>query len=173
MAKGETAEFFDFNQIFNQKNQFNQKIDLIKKISLIKEKHLFSALFHRIYRNNHKQWFFWLSRFSDFFDCIDFFDFCFDFFDLKSIDLNQKNRKKNQFNQFNRFNQLNRKNLISAVSPLPIDLNVIIDFNIIILCYLNKLKCASRRVTCVLNIILLVLWAKVCEKTMKNLSFRS
>ena len=54
-SKGETAEFFDFNQIFNQKNQFNQKIDLIKKISLIKEKHLFSALFHRIYRNNHKQ----------------------------------------------------------------------------------------------------------------------
>ena len=55
ISKGETAEFFDFNQIFNQKNQFNQKIDLIKKISLIKEKHLFSALFHRIYRNNHKQ----------------------------------------------------------------------------------------------------------------------
>jgi hypothetical protein len=31
-SKGETAEFYDFNQIFNQKNQFNQKIDLIKNI---------------------------------------------------------------------------------------------------------------------------------------------
>ena len=63
-SKGETAEFFDFNQIFNQKNQFNQKNRFNRKNQFNQEKNtcfqLFSIGSIVIIIN------------SDFFDCPDF-----------------------------------------------------------------------------------------------------